>query len=138
VGGGAPGSSRPAGNGAAGTGNPALNARGAGSSVDAPETGPATTATGGFIGGEGGQTTGAAPASNLAGGASPQGASNQESPTAAQSTPANQIQGAANAQAQADEVALRPVPARPCGVAAHETDGTTTCIGIPDRPHRRR
>jgi hypothetical protein len=25
------------------------------------------------------------------------------------------------------------VPARPCSTAAHETDGTTTCIGIPDR-----
>jgi hypothetical protein len=35
------------------------------------------------------------------------------------------------------------VAARPCGVAAHETDGTTTCIGIPNRSpnlsrHRRR
>ena len=28
------------------------------------------------------------------------------------------------------------VAPRPCGVAAHETDGTTTCIGIPGR-HRR-
>jgi hypothetical protein len=25
------------------------------------------------------------------------------------------------------------VPARPCSAAAHETDGTTTCIGIPGR-----
>jgi hypothetical protein len=25
------------------------------------------------------------------------------------------------------------VPARPCSAAAHETDGTTTCIGIPAR-----
>jgi hypothetical protein len=25
------------------------------------------------------------------------------------------------------------VPARPCGKAAHETDGTTTCVGIPGR-----
>jgi hypothetical protein len=23
------------------------------------------------------------------------------------------------------------IPARPCSVAAHETDGTTTCVGIP-------
>src|SRR5450631_225151 len=31
------------------------------------------------------------------------------------------------------------VAARSCGVAAHETDGTTTCIGIPDRsPNLRR
>lgn len=138
VGGGAPGSSRPAGNGAAGTGNPALNARGGGSSIETPETGLTTTTTGGFIGSEGGQTTGAAPDRNLAGGASPQGPANQENPIAAQPAPPNQNQGVANAQAQADEVVLRPVPARPCGVAAHETDGTTTCIGIPDRHHRRR
>jgi hypothetical protein len=138
VGGGAPGSSRPAGNGAAGTGNPALNATGGGSGVNAPATGPTTTTTGEFIGGEGGQTTGAAPARNLPGGGLPPGAINQESPTAAQPTPPQQIQGAANTQAQADDVLLRPVPARPCGVAAHETDGTTTCIGIPERRHRRR
>jgi hypothetical protein len=137
VGGGTPGASRPAGNGAAGTGNPGLNAAGGGSLGNAPEIRPTTTTTGGFIGGEGGQTTGVAPARNLPGGGLPPGALNQESPTAAQPTPPNQIQGAANTQEQADEVLLRPVPARPCGVAAHETDGTTTCIGIPDRRHRR-
>jgi hypothetical protein len=27
----------------------------------------------------------------------------------------------------------RPVPARPCSTAARETDGTTTCIGLPPR-----
>jgi hypothetical protein len=25
------------------------------------------------------------------------------------------------------------VPAKPCSAAAHETDGTTTCVGIPSR-----
>jgi hypothetical protein len=30
----------------------------------------------------------------------------------------------------ADGVSTRIVAPRPCGVAAHETDGTTTCIGI--------
>jgi len=139
VGGGTPGSSRPAGNGAAGTGNPALNATGARQpGVKAPEIRPTTTTTGGIIGGQGGQTTGTAPVRNVPGGASPAGASNQEGSSAAQSTPPNQMQGTANTQAQAEDVPLRPVPARPCGVAAHETDGTTTCIGIPDRPHRRR
>ena len=29
------------------------------------------------------------------------------------------------------------VPARRCSTAAHETDGTTTCIGIPERGIRR-
>jgi hypothetical protein len=138
VGGGSPGSSRPAGNGAAGTGNPALNATGGGSRANAPEIRPTTTTTGGIIGGEGGQTTGATPARNLPGGGLPPGALNQESPTAAQPSPPNQMLGTANTQTQAEDVLLRPVPARPCGVAAHETDGTTTCIGIPDRPQRRR
>jgi hypothetical protein len=138
VGGGTPGSSRPAGNGAAGTGNPALNATGGGPGVNAPEIRPATTITGGIIGGEGGQTTGAAPARSLPGGGLPPGALNQEGPSAAQPTPPNQMQGAANTQKQAEDVPLRPVPARPCGVAAHETDGTTTCIGIPVRPRRHR
>jgi hypothetical protein len=30
-----------------------------------------------------------------------------------------------------DGVSTRTVPAVPCGKAARETDGTTTCIGIP-------
>jgi hypothetical protein len=32
-----------------------------------------------------------------------------------------------------DGVSTKIVPARPCSTAAHETDGTTTCIGIPGR-----
>jgi len=138
VGGGLPGSSRPAGNGAAGTGNPALNAGGGRSRVKAPEIPTTTITTGGAFGGQGGQTTGAAPARDLPGGAAPADGSNRESPTAVQPTPPRQMQGAANPQARADDVPLRPVPARPCSVAARETDGTTTCIGIPDTPHRRR
>lgn len=37
-------------------------------------------------------------------------------------------------------VPLAPVRAAPCSVFARETDGTTTCIGIPaeSRAHRRR
>jgi hypothetical protein len=31
----------------------------------------------------------------------------------------------------ADGVSTRTVPARPCSTAARESDGTTTCIGIP-------
>jgi hypothetical protein len=33
----------------------------------------------------------------------------------------------------ADGVTTKIVPARPCSRAAKETDGTTTCVGIPDR-----
>jgi hypothetical protein len=33
----------------------------------------------------------------------------------------------------ADGVSTKIVPARPCSTAARETDGTTTCIGIPSR-----
>jgi hypothetical protein len=32
-----------------------------------------------------------------------------------------------------DGVSTVIVAPRPCSVAAHETDGTTTCIGIPTR-----
>jgi hypothetical protein len=31
----------------------------------------------------------------------------------------------------------RTVKAAPCGTAARETDGSTTCIGIPDNPAKR-
>jgi hypothetical protein len=38
-----------------------------------------------------------------------------------------------------DGVSTRTVKAAPCGTAARETDGFTTCVGIPDRaPSRRR
>jgi hypothetical protein len=33
----------------------------------------------------------------------------------------------------ADGVSTKIVPARPCSKAARETDGTTTCVGIPGR-----
>jgi hypothetical protein len=32
-----------------------------------------------------------------------------------------------------DGVSTKIVPARPCSTAAKETDGTTTCVGIPDK-----
>lgn len=35
-----------------------------------------------------------------------------------------------------DGVGTVIVPARPCGAAARETDGTTTCVGVPARPTR--
>jgi len=38
----------------------------------------------------------------------------------------------------ADGVSTRTVKAVPCGVAARETDGSTTCVGIPDQSPRKR
>jgi hypothetical protein len=37
-----------------------------------------------------------------------------------------------------DGVSTRTVKAIPCGIAARETDGTTTCVGIPERGARGR
>jgi hypothetical protein len=37
-----------------------------------------------------------------------------------------------------DGVSTKTVRAVPCGTAARETDGTTTCIGLPDASQRRR
>jgi hypothetical protein len=37
-----------------------------------------------------------------------------------------------------DGVSTRTVKAVPCSLAARETDGTTTCVGIPDSSARRR
>jgi hypothetical protein len=37
-----------------------------------------------------------------------------------------------------DGISTKTVKAVPCSTVARETDGTTTCIGIPDAPERRR
>jgi hypothetical protein len=153
VGGGSPGSNNPAGNGSAGTGNPSLNAVGGGPGGNGTNTPgiPNSRTTGGDIGGYGG-STGVAPASDLPGGAPPSLLSNQGQ-SAADPTAPKAVQGVAEQSPFPTTGLARPGPggvstvivaARPCGVAAHETDGTTTCIGIPDRspnlsrPHRRR
>jgi hypothetical protein len=149
VGGGSPGSNNPAGNGAAGTGNPSLNAVGGGPGGNGTNTPgiPNTHTGGGNIGGYGGPT-GVAPVSNVPiGGVSPAASSNQ--PNQGQSTDdttaRKAVQGVAEdarfsptglARSGPDEVSTVIVAARPCGVAAHETDGTTTCIGIPGQSAR--
>lgn len=147
VGGGSPGSSNPAGNGSAGTGSPSMNARGlVGSGINATSgvTNPATR--GGSIGGLGGTTGVAPPPADLRGGASP-AASSPEGSSAADKTVPEAVHGAAEEQMKVSSTGLsRPgpdgstitVPARPCGLAAHETDGTTTCIGIPVPKRSRR
>jgi hypothetical protein len=149
VGGGSPGSNNPGGNGAAGTGNPSLNAVGGGPGGNGTNTPgiPNAHTSGSNIGGYGGPT-GVAPASNVPiGGVSPAASSNQ--PNQGQST--NDLNARTAAQGVAEQAPFSPtglarpgpdgvstviVAARPCGVAAHETDGTTTCIGIPEESAR--
>jgi hypothetical protein len=154
VGGGSPGSNNPAGNGSAGTGNPSLNAVGGGLGGNGSNTPgiPNAKSNGGDIGGYGSSTGVAAPTSAVTGGTSPEALSHQR-PSTADPTAPKAIQGIDAEQAPFSPTGLaRPGPdgvstvivaARPCGVAAHETDGTTTCIGIPNRSpslsrHRRR
>jgi hypothetical protein len=146
VGGGSPGSSDPAGNGSAGTGNPGTNARGAvGNEFKASPGVTNATTTSGAIGGYGGVTTGVAPASDSRGGVSPT-ALKQEGQSDANPTVPESLRGTAEEQVRLsttglsqegpDGVSTVTVDARPCHVAAHETDGTTTCVGIPKRSRR--
>jgi hypothetical protein len=152
VGGGSPNSNNPAGNGSAGTGNPSLNAvgsRAGGNDTNAPGIPIARTRIGGNgdSGGVLGGVLGGVPASAFPGGASPEALSSQRSPTNASTAPKD-VQGVAEAESFSPTGLTRPGPdgvstvivaARACGVAAHETDGTTTCIGIPDgSPNLRR
>jgi hypothetical protein len=102
------------------------------------------TTTGGVIGGYGG-ATGAAPASDARGGTSPD-ALKQDGQSTANPTVPDSLHGTAEEQVRLSTTGLsRPGPdgvstvtvdARRCGVAAHETDGTTTCIGIPKKSRR--
>jgi hypothetical protein len=135
VGGGAPGSANPEGNGAAGTGNPGANAGGV---TSVPSSNPASglenaPTAGGVIGG----STGVPPASTGLGSASP--------PITGQSQPNDTrgpkaVEGVAEepppstvglAEPGPDGVSTKIVAPKPCSAAAHETDGTTTCVGIP-------
>ena len=120
VGGGSLGSSNAAGSGAAGTGNPSGNFGGL--------PGIGTNASPGI--------TRATPPPGLLGGPSP-AAFGSQLPFATDATAPNSVQDIAEEGVLAgpgqDDVSTVTVAPRPCGVAAHETDGTTTCIGIPDR-----
>jgi hypothetical protein len=141
VGGGTPGSNSPAGNGAAGTGIPSRNAggvQGNGTNASPGITNP--TAAGGIIGGD----AGVPPTANSPGGISPDALSRQHQSTK-DPTVSKEVQGIAEQPAFSPTGLARPGPdgvstvivaARPCGVAAHETDGTTTCIGIPEESAR--
>jgi hypothetical protein len=144
VGGGAPGSNDPAGNGSAGTGDPTANARGVAGYTPPPV--PETTnvpTRGGFIGGAG--IGGAAPGT-LGDEASRSDAKSTDTKSGDKPPVADPVKGVAEEAPPSPTGLARPGPdgvstvivaARPCGTAAHETDGTTTCIGIaPGRRHR--
>jgi hypothetical protein len=135
VGGGAPGSNNAEGNGSAGTGDPSRNA--AGTTPTVPADNPASglenaPTTGGVIGG----TTGVPPAS---------GSAPTSPPITGQAQPAVAPKGAEGIAEQtapsrvgrveptADGVGTKTVAPRPCGTAAHEADGATTCVGFPSR-----
>jgi hypothetical protein len=142
VGGGSPGSNNPAGNGAAGTGIPSRNAggvQGNGTNASPGITNPTTT--GGAIGGYGG----APPMTDLPPGCTSPDALRRQSQSTKSPTAPKEVQGIAEqapfsptglARPGPDGVSTVIVAARPCGVAAHETDGTTTCIGIPEESAR--
>ncbi len=138
VGGGAPagrvGGGAPAGQvGGGALGSPNLGGNGS-TGVIGPASGLENAPTsGGVIGGD----TGVPPAANDVGGRSPPvvGQSQPDSTTAPKA-----VEGVAEEPPTSTVGLARPGPdgistiivaPRPCGVAAHETDGTTTCIGIP-------
>ena len=131
VGGGVPGSTNPASNGASGTGNPSINAGGVRAvSPDNPAAGLENApTTGGVIGGNTG-----VPGNSVASPAVTEHAV-QDYPAAPRS-----VQGIAEqppaatiglAKPGPDGVSTETVAPRPCSAAAHETDGTTTCVGLP-------
>jgi len=123
--------------GGAPTNNTGTNSS-AGSGAPPPPASAATGAanpqtTGGVIGGATG-------VGNPGSGTTP-----SSPPITGQSTPAvapEAVQGLAEQPASsrtglteptADGVGTKVVPAKPCSAAAHETDGTTTCVGIPGK-----
>jgi hypothetical protein len=69
-----------------------------------------------------------------AGGPPPGNAGSAETGRAQNSASPKSVEGVAASQ---DAVSTRIVAPRPCGVAAHETDGFTTCIGILPSGHER-
>jgi hypothetical protein len=148
VGGGSPGSNNAGGNGSAGTGNPSLNAVGGGpggNGTNTPGIPNARTGVSVIGGGVGIPSPFGSPSGTLpAGGTSPEALSSQH-PSDARPTAPKDVQGVAKeaqfsptglAKPGPDGVSTVIVAARPCGVAAHETDGTITCIGIPGESAR--
>src|ERR1700676_1544800 len=119
---------------------------GAGGRGGAIGGGEGAAGRGGGAGGGGGVggCEGPPPIADLPGGISPGGLSKQRESTKDPTVPKG-VQGIAEqapfsptglARPGPDGVSTVIVAARPCGVAAHETDGTTTCIGIPEESAR--
>ncbi|MGA7810755.1 hypothetical protein [Bradyrhizobium sp.] len=142
VGGGSPGSNNPAGNGAAGTGSPRRNAVGLPENRPNVAPGiPSATTTSGYIGGTGIS----APPPSVGGGVAPSASTGQPASDQRANVP-KALEGMADRQVQIsttglavpgpDGVSTVTVPARPCGLAAHSTDGASTCVGIPGRIRR--
>jgi hypothetical protein len=144
VGGGSPNSNSPDGNGSAGTGNPSLNAVGGSPGGNGSNTpGIPNARTGGSVIGGGVGVPSPSPFGSP-GGTAPGALSSQRQSTDSATAP-KAVQGVAEeaqfsptglAKPGPDGVSTVIVAARRCGVAAHETDGTTTCIGIPGESGR--
>jgi hypothetical protein len=133
VGGGAPSTLNPAGNGAAGTGNPSLNAVGERTiPTDNPASGTETIPTAGHVVGG---TISVPPDAGMGTAAPPIVGQAQPAPVAPDAVKGVAEQPASStvglARPGPDGVSTEIVAPRPCSTAAHETDGTTTCIGIP-------
>jgi hypothetical protein len=136
VGGGAPA-------GAVGGGPPAgLIGGGVAPTNTNPTSSSGATTEGPAVGGVPGASTGVSSAPNAPGGGLPpsllsktgnSGSAETERPQGAVA-PKSVEGGAATSQ---DAVSTQIVAPRPCGVAAHETDGFTTCIGILPSGHER-
>jgi hypothetical protein len=101
----------------------------------APTNTNTTSGSGGGVeglaaGGAPGAYTGVPPAPDApAGGLSPSKTGTAE--TAREQSPVGPKSADGVGTAAQDAGSSRIAAPRPCGVAAHETDGTTTCIGIP-------
>jgi hypothetical protein len=110
-------------------------------SVGVGTTGTSESTVGGGVGGSPGVEN--KPSPNQ-GGASPGatvGSNNPTNPQSSSSTnrptthiaPDQSFSLTGRSETAPDGVTTRIVAASPCSTAAHETDGTTTCVGIPSR-----
>ena len=130
VGGGAPA-------GAVGGGPPAgLIGGGLGPTNTNRTSSSGTAAVGPGAGGVPGAYTGvpSAPPDTLGGGLPPGNSGSAEKGQPQRPVAPKSVEGVAATQ---DAVSTQMVAPRPCGVAAHETDGFTTCIGILPSGHAR-
>jgi hypothetical protein len=129
VGGGAPG-------GAVGGGPPAgLIGGGVAPTNTNPTSGSGAGAEGPAVGGAPGAYTGLPPAPGASAGGLPPSLLSKTSNSG--SAEPERAQGPVGPKSAPDVVSTQIVAPRPCGVAAHETDGFTTCIGILPSGHER-